>query len=83
MKIVAKRNVITQNEITKLTVSSSIAGACRSCAKYVPSAASQALTASETSSRKPMPTTSVNDQNRSRRITRNPGRAWPSRPRLC
>jgi hypothetical protein len=56
--------VMTTNDRRALVASITTAGSGNSREKNLPSAASQALAASDTSSRNPMPTTIVNDQNR-------------------
>ena len=72
----ANSAVITAKEITKFRASSAAAGAGSSPPKYVPTATTQALSASETSSTNPMPTTIAKDRSRSLSMatTPRPGR---------
>ena len=72
LNVMANSAVITAKEITKFTASSAAAGAGSSWPKYVPTATSQALSASETSSRNPIPTTMAKDRNRSLSIATTP-----------
>jgi hypothetical protein len=74
LNVMAKRTMITPNEMTRFRISSAAAGAGRSWPKQVPTTMSRAFIASDTRSRTPMPTTMANDQKRSFTIsvTRRP-----------